>query len=137
MIPQTNPNSWRAPESIAVGVAGAVVAGVIFLLGEPVSSDQAVDAAAVVTRVWRSSVADRNMVSYRFTAEHRNWSGEASAPLGIWTKLRSGAPLRIRYAPGWPSLNHPVGWPSPRSFDWPLPLRLEPDTREALQRWAD
>ena len=173
MTSQSIPRSWqppagpghasRRPVRFVVEDFAMAAAGVIVLLGglawdtvaggitdsrrEALLQQRGIDAAAVITDVWRSGFTDRHMVAYRFTAEHRGWSGVASAPEWIWTSLRRGAPLAIRYVPGRPRLNQPVEWASPRSFGW-LPrlqrlserklvlLQLDPATHEALQRWA-
>jgi len=174
MTTQSNPTPWRPPAGpgrsglhpvgFPNGDVAIAIVGVILLLGGPAGRlfatrntdpqreallrQRGVDAAAVITRVWQSSGNDRHMVAYRFTAEHGEWSGEASVPLRIWTSLHRGAPLAIRYVRGWPDLNHPVEWAPPYSFGWmawlkgmvrrrPCLLRLDRATDEALQRWAD
>src|SRR5215831_7228802 len=114
MTPQSNATNWQPQDGLGYsslrpvrlttqGIAMAV-AGVIFLLGGPVLSyvianqvkrdqrrddlltRQGVETTAVITRVWRTGGKDdRHMVSYRFTAEDREWPGQVSAPRRIWT----------------------------------------------------
>ena len=152
MTPQSNPTKWQPPDGLGYsslrpvrlttqGIA-VTVAGMMFLLGGPVLSyvvasqiqreqrredlltRQGVETTAVITRVWRTGGEDdRHMVSYRFTADQREWTGEVSAPRRIWTGLHGGASLPILYVPGQPRVNHPAQWPSSHAPNW-LPWLL-------------
>jgi len=152
MTTQSNPTNWQPPDGLGYsslrpvrlttrGIAMAV-AGMIFLIGGPVLSyvianqiqrdqqredlltQQGVGTSAVITRVWRNGGKDeRHMVSYSFTAGDREWTGQASVPRRIWTGLRNGAPLPIRYVPSRPGVNHPAEWPPSHAPNW-LPWLL-------------
>jgi len=152
MTSLSNPTNWQPPDGLGYsslrpvrltrqGIAMAV-AGVIFLVGGPVLAysvasrikrdqrrddllaRQGVATTAVITRVWRAGGKDdRRLASYRFTVESLEWTGEVSVPRTIWTGLRSGAALPIRYMPGEPRLNHPTEWPPSHAPNW-LPWLL-------------
>lgn len=126
MTQQSNPTNWRPPDGLgysslrpvrltAQGIA-MLVAGAIFLLSGPVLSyvianqirhvqqrdallaRQGVETTAEIIRLWRTGGEDdRHMVSYRFTAADRQWTNQVSVPRRIWSGLRTGAPLPIRY----------------------------------------
>ena len=165
MNPLSNPTNWQPPDGLGysslrpvcltgAGIAMAV-AGAFFLLGGPVLSyviarqsqrdqrrddlliRQGVETTAVIARVWRTGDKDeRHMVSYRFTAGDREWTGEVSAPRLIWTGLRSGDPLSIRYVPGQPRVNHPTRWPSSHTPNWLPWLMLGVFSWPVLLFWA-
>jgi hypothetical protein len=152
MTQQSSPKNWQPPDGLGYsslrpvrlttqGIAMAVI-GVVFLLAGPVLSyvitaqikrgeqrddllsREGVETTAVITRVWRSGGRDnRHMVSYRFTAGDRPWDARVSVPRPIWTGLRSGDALSIRYVPGQPNVSHPTQWPSSRAPNW-LPWLL-------------
>ncbi|MBZ5497866.1 MAG: DUF3592 domain-containing protein [Acidobacteriia bacterium] len=66
-------------------------------------------ADGVVTRVWRAGDEDRQpWISYRFDFRGRYYNRNVEVPLGIWKELRAGSPIRIRFAPSRPDLNHPA-----------------------------
>ena len=147
MTPQPNATNWQPPDGLGYSSLrpvrltrrGIVVAaaGVIFLIGGPVAGYssayqikrdqrrddrlawQGVPSTAVITRVWRNSGKDeRHLVSYRFTVEGSEWTGQVAVPPRIWTGLHSGAALPIRYVPGEPRINHPIEWPPSHEPNW-------------------
>ena len=165
MTRQSNPTNWQPPDGLgysslrpvrltAAGIAMAV-AGVTFLFCGPVLSyviasqiqrdqrrsdllsRQGVETTAVISRVWRTGGEDdTHKVSYRFTADDRQWTGQVSVPRRIWTGLHSGDPLPIRYVPGQPGINHPSQWPYTHAPNWLPWLLLVSLSWPALLFWG-
>jgi hypothetical protein len=81
--------------------------------------EQGVNTDALITRVWRSTGKDQqHLVSYRFTAEEREFTARKGAPPRIWQTLRAGSSLSVRYLPSNPKVNHPIGWDETPMPNW-------------------
>ena len=76
--------------------------------------EQGVNTDAQITRVWRSTGKDQqHLVSYRFTAQGREYVARKSVPSRIWQTLRAGSSLPVRFLSSNPKVNHPIGWDDP------------------------
>jgi hypothetical protein len=70
-----------------------------------------IEAQALVTRHWRSGGKDsERRVAYWFEYEGRAYEGSARTPRSVWAELEVGSPIRVRFLPGRPEVNHPAGW---------------------------
>ena len=79
--------------------------------------EQGVNTDAQITRVWRGTDKDQqHLVSYRFTAEEREYVARKGVPPRVWQTLRAGSSLPVRFLPSNPKVNHPTGWD-----DTPMP----------------
>jgi hypothetical protein len=82
-------------------------------------SEQGVNTDAQITRVWRGTGKDQqHLVSYRFTAEEREYAARKGVPPRIWQTLRAGSSLPVRYLPSNPKVNHPTGWDDTPMPNW-------------------
>ena len=147
MEPPAFPEKWTAPPELMRGRPREVrmtgggkfmaVLGLLFLLGSlPLyvlihNQDQRTEkrvaalhadgreAQASVVRLWRSSSKGSNrMVSYEFTVEGSVFRTSKRVPSSIWSRLKTGDTLRVRFMPGDPAVNHPLEWEESRTPAW-------------------
>jgi hypothetical protein len=147
---ESDPANWTPPEGLgyssarpvelATGGKVLVGLGILFLILGPTIAlvvenkirserqrdrrlaDQGADATATLIRVWRESDKERtHMVSYSFTADGREFTGQSKLYREAWSNLHPGDPLPIRYLPLHPDVNHPAQrtpGPPPDWFPW-------------------
>jgi len=70
-----------------------------------------VDVEATVTGVWRTSGRHpAPMVDYQFERAGQTYLGSTSAPDPVWSDLKTGSKLPVRFIASDPSRNHPRDW---------------------------
>jgi len=86
------------------------------------------DGCEIVGRVTGTGTGKSRMVYYAFTVNGRSFTGKAYSPGQLFQSLQNSGPLRIRYLPPNPAVNHPADWEhAPLDSAWfmaPLPLVL-------------
>ena len=74
---------------------------------------------AEVVRVWETKdESKQTWVAYRFDAAGHNADGRSKAPRKIWTTLRVGSVIPVRFLPRNPKINHPAEWEESRFPIW-------------------
>jgi hypothetical protein len=151
---ESNPANWTPPDGLgysssravqlATGGKALVGLSVFFLILGPVLAtvlgnqirhererdrqlaDQGADAAATVVRAWRASDKEAaHMVSYRFTVDGREVTGQSKLYRDGWSAIHAGDALPIRYLPLHPEVNRPAQrrpGPPPDWFPWVMAL---------------
>jgi hypothetical protein len=106
---------------VAVSVAlliGAVALGVYLErkarrqdLERTMLRDQGIAADATVTRAWiDGSKEQQRWIAYRFDYAGRGYTHRVETPRKIWTGLRNGSPIQVRFVPSQPLISHPIDW---------------------------
>jgi hypothetical protein len=71
--------------------------------------EQGVVTEGRVTRLYRRGKENQPYVSYGFLAQGREYKRDLKISRAMWTRLKVGSPLSVRYAESRPEINHPAG----------------------------
>jgi hypothetical protein len=71
-----------------------------------------------IVRRWTTDKGDTNMVSYAFSANGAQFTGESSVPGRLWADVRNSRVLPLRYLPADPKVNHPLAWDEDPDPPW-------------------
>jgi hypothetical protein len=140
-------SDWRQPRELGtpgsreVQLTGAgfalVIAAVVFAVGGAAAgvlmwneagrqearqkrlAAEGANTNAVVTRLWRSSGKDaQRWTAYQFAYGDKIYRGTARTPRNIWSTLKEGEPIQIRFVPADPIRNFPAGWEQDQLPRW-------------------
>jgi hypothetical protein len=71
--------------------------------------EQGVVTDGQVIRLYRRGKDNEPYVSYGFLAQGREYKRDLKISRAMWTRLKVGSPLSVRYAESRPEINHPAG----------------------------
>src|SRR5262245_17008544 len=109
----------------ALVVAGCVAGIVLFSLASTQQREQlrlraqGMNVDAVVTRLWISNGENtRRFVAFQFDAGGRLFEGRQQLPRGVWSELKVGSTIPVRYDPSNPLVHVPFGGERRRLGHW-------------------